>query len=130
MVLAKRRCLHLYIDFPERDQELAIVRLKAPGVSASLAESVVSLMHKVRKLDLKKLPSISETLDWARALMLLNIDSLDDALVNDTLSVILKYEGDIRKGQQELKEFIQRERARAAAAEGARTVDGDEDARP
>jgi MoxR-like ATPase len=126
----KRRCLHLYIDFPERDQELAIVRLKAPGVSASLAESVVSLMHKVRKLDLKKLPSISETLDWARALMLLNIDSLDDALVNDTLSVILKYEGDIRKGQQELKEFIQRERARAAAAEGARTVDGDEDARP
>jgi len=115
----KRRCLHLYIDFPERAQELEIVRLKAPGVATHLAEAVVSLMHRVRKLDLKKLPSISETLDWTRALMLLNVDSLDDALVNDTLSVILKYEGDIRKSEQVLREFVQQERARVAAVADA-----------
>src|SRR5882672_5096935 len=74
----KRRCLHLFIDFPERAQELEIVRLKVPGVAERLAAEVVSVVHRVRKLDLKKAPSISETLDWARALTLLNIQSLDE----------------------------------------------------
>jgi MoxR-like ATPase len=111
----KRRCLHLYIDFPDRQQELDIVTLKVPGVGAALAGQVVSLIQRVRKLDLKKVPSISETLDWARALMLLNVDSLDDAMVGETLSVILKYEGDIRKAQQELREFTELQRAKASA---------------
>src|SRR5436853_58506 len=71
----KRRCLHLYIDFPERAQELEIVRLKVPGVSERLAAGVVSVVHRVRKLDLKKAPSISATLDCANALTLLNMDT-------------------------------------------------------
>ncbi len=118
----KRRCLHLYIDFPDRTHELAIVTLKVPGVGEHLAGEVVSLIQRVRKLDLKKAPSISETLDWTRALLLLNVQSLDEDLVNETLSVILKYEADIRKAQQELKDFRELQRAKqkqtAAAADG------------
>ncbi|HSV08921.1 MAG TPA: MoxR family ATPase, partial [Candidatus Binatus sp.] len=93
----KRRCLHLFIDFPERAQELEIVRLKVPGVAERLANDVITVVHRIRKLDLKKAPSISETLDWAKALTILNIASLDEQLVAETLSTILKYEGDIRK---------------------------------
>jgi MoxR-like ATPase len=108
----KRRCLHLYIDFPDRSQELAIIKLKVPGISERLGEEVVGLVQRVRKLDLKKAPSISETLDWAKALMLLNVGSLDEELVASTLSVILKYEGDIRKAQQELKDYVDLQRAK------------------
>ena len=108
----KRRCLHLYIDFPAQAQELEIIKLKVPGVSESLAAEVVSLVQGVRKLDLKKLPSISETLDWARALTLLNIESLDAELVNSTLATIFKYEGDVRKAQDELREFVARKQAK------------------
>ena len=111
----KRRCLHLYIDFPDRAHELEIVQLKVPGVSERLAGEIVSLVQRIRKLDLKKTPSISETLDWARALMLLNVGSLDEQLVTDTLSTILKYEGDIRKAQQELKEYVELQRAKVKA---------------
>jgi len=112
----KRRCLHLYIDFPAREQERAIVVLKVPGVAARLADEVVGAVQAIRKLDLKKAPSISETLDWARALTLLNIDTLDAPLVDDTLSTILKYEGDIRKAQQELKDYVARQKAKPVAA--------------
>ena len=112
----KRRCLHLYVDFPAREQERAIILLKVPGVAARLADELVGAVQAIRKLDLKKVPSISETLDWARALTLLNVDTLDSELVNDTLSTILKYEGDIRKAQQELKEYVARQRARGAQA--------------
>jgi MoxR-like ATPase len=108
----KRRCLHLFIDFPERAQELEIVRLKVPGVPERLAADVVSVVHRIRKLDLKKAPSISETLDWTRALTLLNIQALDEQLVSETLSTIVKYEGDIRKAQQELKEYVELQRAK------------------
>ena len=111
----KRRCLHLFIDFPDRAQELEIVRLKVPGVSERLAADVVSVVHRIRKLDLKKAPSISETLDWARALTLLNVKTLDEQLVSETLSTILKYEGDIRKAQQELKEYVELQRAKLKA---------------
>jgi MoxR-like ATPase len=112
----KRRCLHLFIDFPDRAQELKIVQLKVPGVSEQLAVDVVGVVQRVRKLDLKKAPSISETLDWAKALTLLNVKSLDEQLVSDTLSTILKYEGDIRKAQQELKDYVERQRAKAKTA--------------
>ncbi len=108
----KRRCLHLFIDFPERAQELEIVRLKVPGVPERLAADVVAVVHRIRKLDLKKAPSISETLDWAKALTLLNVKTLDEQLVAETLSIILKYEGDIRKAQQELKEYVELQRAK------------------
>src|SRR5919201_2676651 len=108
----KRRCLHLFIDFPDRAQELEIVRLKVPGVSERLAADVVGVVHRLRELDLKKAPSISETLDWARALTLLNVKTLDEQLVSETLATILKYEGDIRKAQQELREYVELQRAK------------------
>src|SRR5881409_2289036 len=111
----KRRCLHLFIDFPERAQELEIVRLKVPGVAERLASDVITVVHRIRKLDLKKAPSISETLDWARALTLLNVQTMDEQLVTETLSTILKYEGDIRKAQQELKEYVELQRAKLKA---------------
>ena len=114
----KRRCLHLYIDFPGSEQELEIVRLKVPGISATLAAQVVEAVQRVRKLDLKKSPSISETLDWAKTLTLLNAQRLDEQLVNDTLSAVLKYEGDIRKAQDELKAYLQSQRAPAGAEQG------------
>ena len=118
----KRRCLHLYVDFPDKGQELEIVRLKVPGVGDRLAGEVVSVIQRIRKLDLKKVPSISETLDWAKALTLLNVDSLEDELVQDTLSVVLKYEGDIRKAQQELKEHLELQRAKIKRASGDKDV--------
>jgi MoxR-like ATPase len=119
----KRRCLHLFIDFPDRTQELEIVRLKVPDIPDRLANEVVTVVQRIRKLDLKKSPSISETLDWARALTILNVNSLDEQLVAETLSTILKYEGDIRKAQQELKEYVQLQRAKVKSAR----VDTDKD---
>ncbi len=111
----KRRCLHLYIDFPTASQELQIVRLKVPNISAHLAQEVVAVVQRIRKVDLKKTPSISETLDWAKALTLLNAHYLDEQLVNDTLNTILKYEGDIRKAQDELKDYLQKQKAKLQA---------------
>lgn len=119
----KRRCLHLFIDFPPTSQELEIVRLKVPEISARLAEELVRFIHRVRQLDLKKVPSISETLDWARALALLNADALDEQVVQDTLNAVLKYEGDIRKAQEELKDYL----ARRQAEQRDRPPDGDKD---
>ncbi len=103
----KRRCLHLWIDFPGEEQELAIVNLKVKGIQQRLAEDIVRLIQSIRKLDLKKEPSISETLDWARALMVLNADTLDAPLVEETLNIILKYEGDIHKAKTELSKLLQ-----------------------
>jgi MoxR-like ATPase len=108
----KRRCLHLYIDFPDREQELKIVKMKVPGVAEKLANEVVEVVQGIRKLDLKKVPSISETLDWAKALTLLNVGKLDEAVVNETLNTILKYEGDVRKAEAELKEYLQKQKAK------------------
>jgi len=108
----KRRCLHLFIDFPSREQELEIVRLKVPDASETLTADVVALVQRVRQLDLKKVPSISETLDWTRALTLLNVKSLGEAVVAETLATILKYEGDIRKAHSELKDFVDKQRSK------------------
>lgn len=119
----KRRCLHLYIDFPGKKQELDIVRMKVPGISEKLADEVVEVVQSVRKLDLKKGPSISETLDWAKALMLLNVEQLEEGIVNDTLNTILKYEGDIRKAEAELKDFLQKKKARAKTSEAQEDKD-------
>jgi MoxR-like ATPase len=102
----KRRCLHLHIDFPDAQRETEIVNLKVPGIDQKLTESVIQLIQRIRKLDLKKTPSISETLDWVKALTLLNVKALDDQLVNETLSTLVKYEADIRKAQQELQSYL------------------------
>jgi MoxR-like ATPase len=114
----KRRCLHLYLDFPDVQREMEIIRLKVPGADEKLTDEVVQLLHRLRKLDLKKRPSISETLDWVKALTLLNVKSLDDTLVNETLSTLMKYEADIRKAQQELKEYLAVRKARTSAPAG------------
>ena len=109
----KRRCLHLFIDFPSQEQELQIVKLKVPGIAERLANEVVEVVQSIRKLDLKKVPSISETLDWAKALTLLNVHRLEETQVNETLNTILKYEGDVRKAEAELKEYVSRQKAKA-----------------
>jgi MoxR-like ATPase len=102
----KRRCLHLYIDFPDAELECRILATKVPGIEQRIAEDLVEMMQRLRKLDLKKTPSISETLDWARALLALNAEQLDEDLVKSTLNVILKYEGDIKKAQGELGKLL------------------------
>ena len=112
----KRRCLHLYIDFPDEATERRILQTKVPNVGEKLVEDIVELVHRIRDLDLKKSPSISETLDWARALMILNADSLETELDEDTLNIILKHQGDIEKAQKELNTLL-REKASAARAE-------------
>jgi MoxR-like ATPase len=119
----KRRCLHLYLDFPEPEREMEIVKLKVPGVGHQLAEEVVRLLHRVRKLDLKKTPSISETLDWVRALTLLNIKQLDNELVEQTLSTLMKYEADIRKAHQELKAYLAEKQAQRPIPPGGSEKD-------
>jgi MoxR-like ATPase len=115
----KRRCLHLHIDFPDARRETEIVKLKVPGIDQKLTDDVIGLIQRIRKLDLKKTPSISETLDWVKALTLLNVKQLDDQLVNETLSTLMKYEADIRKAQQELQSYL----AERRATDRARTQD-------
>jgi MoxR-like ATPase len=119
----KRRCLHLYIDFPDRAQELAIIKLKVPEAAQKLADEVVGVVQSLRKLDLKKSPGISETLDWVKALTLLNVQSLDQELVNETLDTIVKYEGDVRKAQEELKDYVRRVRAKRGGTEAGSDKD-------
>ncbi len=111
----KRRCLHLWIDYPSEELEVQILDRKVPNIDKRLAEEVVQLMNRIRDLDLKKTPSISETLDWARALLALNADELEDQIVSDTLNVILKYEGDVEKAQNELAKLIQKKTAEQQA---------------
>jgi len=101
----KRRCLHLFIGYPDAARELEIVQTRIPEAAASLAESVVRVVQRIRDLDLKKRPSISETLDWARALTILNAQTLDQQLVDDTLNLILKYEGDIERAREKLPDL-------------------------
>jgi MoxR-like ATPase len=115
----KRRCLHLYIDFPDAELECRILETKVPGIEQRLAEDLVEMMQRLRKLDLKKTPSISETLDWARALLALNAEQLDEDLVKSTLNVILKYEGDIKKAQGELGKLLVKKTEEPSAAAGA-----------
>ncbi len=93
----KRRCLHLFIDYPAEERELEIVRLKVPGIGEALAAEVVALIRRMRSLDLRKAPSISETLDWAQALVLLNARHLTRELVEETLQLLVKYERDTQQ---------------------------------
>ncbi len=98
----KRRCLYLFIDYPTLDQELAVVRLKVPELSPRLARQAVELVQKLRSMELRKSPSISETLDWAKALVTLNAENLDKATLDSTLSVLLKHESDLSQARRQL----------------------------
>ena len=98
----KRRCLYLHVDYPQLDREREIVLAKVPGISESLADQVARIVRSIRQLDLKKAPSVSETLDWARTLMLLNIDTIDEDTAKETLNILLKYQTDIAKAAKEL----------------------------
>jgi MoxR-like ATPase len=120
----KRRCLHLFIDFPTEELEVKILQTKVPDAAKGLVEDLVGMMQRLRQLDLKKTPSISETLDWARALLALNASELDEELVNQTFNVILKYEGDVRKAQGELDKLLQKKAGEAAAASPAAAATG------
>ena len=102
----KRRCLHLYIPFPEAELESRIVQSRVPDVADSLRQQLVTFVHGVRQLDLKKQPAISETIDWARSLLLLHADSLSAALVDDSLNVLLKYEEDINIVRPEITRLL------------------------
>ncbi len=119
----KRRCLHLFIDFPTEDLEKRILETKVPEAAEGLVDDLVGMMHRLRELDLKKTPSISETLDWARALLALNAQDLDEDLVNQTFNVILKYEGDVRKAQGELDKLLQKKAAEAKVEKPAGAPD-------
>ena len=91
----KRRCLHLYIPFPDVDLEQRIINARVPDIPPELRRQLVTFIHELRDLDLKKSPAISETIDWARTLLLLHAESLNPQLVRDTLNVILKFQEDI-----------------------------------
>jgi MoxR-like ATPase len=101
----KRRCLYLYIDYPDLEREREIVMAKVPGVDANLADQVARIVRSIRQLDLKKSPSVSETLDWARTLVLLGINKVDAQSATDTANILLKYRTDIDKA---VKEFADR----------------------
>jgi SpoVK/Ycf46/Vps4 family AAA+-type ATPase len=98
----KRRCLFLHIDYPDMDREKEIVLAKVPGITDNLADQVSRIVRSIRQLELKKAPSVSETLDWARTLMLLNIESIDAQTAKETLHILLKYQSDIAKASKEL----------------------------
>ncbi len=98
----KRRCLYLFIDYPNLEAELNIVRLKVPDLAPQVARQAVELVQRLREMDLKKHPSISETLDWARALVMLNASHIDQATLDMTLSVLLKHEHDVQRARRAL----------------------------
>ena len=91
----KRRCLYLWLDYPEVEREIEIVRLHAPELDDALARKLVEVVHMIRQLDMKKPPSIAESIDWARALLLLGADDIDRAVLERTLSIIVKHRTDI-----------------------------------
>jgi len=98
----KRRCLFLHLDYPDVERERAIVEARVPGISAQLADQVARIVRSIRSLDLKKHPSVSETLDWARTLVVLGIETVDATVAVGTLNILLKYRSDIEKAAKEL----------------------------
>jgi MoxR-like ATPase len=98
----RRRCLHLYISFPEQGLEREIVMTRVPGISERLTRQLVSFIHQVRKLDIKKLPSVSETIDWAKTLVILHAETLEKEMVRETLNTFLKAQEDIRVTEEKL----------------------------
>ena len=104
----KRRCLHLHIGFPEARLEARIIETRVPGIEAGLRQQIVGFVQLLRTLDLKKLPSVSETIDWARALLLLHVTALDAEMVRETLNLLLKYEADMQAAQRQVPDLVAR----------------------
>jgi MoxR-like ATPase len=99
----KRRCLYLHLDYPDLEREKDIVRVRVPEIDEELAEQVARVVRSVRQLELKKAPSISETIDWARTLLYLGKNEIDPEVIGETLHVLLKYQSDIAKARKELQ---------------------------
>jgi MoxR-like ATPase len=106
----KRRCLHLYIPFPDAALEQRIIESRVPELGIQLREQLVDFIQLIRQRDLKKLPAVSETIDWARTLLLLHADTLDRDIVRNTLNVILKFQDDIENIEAELPALIAKKR--------------------
>lgn len=104
----RRRCLYLYISYPEFEKELQIVRSKVPGIDEDLSRQICAFMQEVRQMRLEKVPGIAETLDWAMALSALHIDHLDKSIVESTLGIVLKDWQDIRHTQDSLSELFEK----------------------
>lgn len=102
----KRRCLHLYIPYPSTELEERIVNSRVPEIEASLRHQLVAFVHSLRQLELRKTPAISETIDWARSLLLLHADRLDEELIRGTLNVLLKFQDDIEATEAELRSLV------------------------
>ena len=98
----KRRCLFLHVGYPDVERERLIVETRVPGISSELAEQIARIVRNIREMDLKKAPSVSETIDWARTLVVLGKDAIEDQDAIDTLHVLLKYQADIDKARAEL----------------------------
>ena len=99
----KRRCLFLHIDYPDVDREKEIVRVRVPEVDEALADQIAKVVGSIRNIDLKKSPSISETIDWARTLVYLGRNEITPEVMGETLHVLLKYQSDITKARKELQ---------------------------
>ena len=104
----KRRCLHLYIPFPDAKLEEQIIASRVPDIEKKLKSELVNFVQNLRDLDLKKLPSVAETIDWAKSLVLLNVKSLDANLVRETLNVLLKFQSDIDAADSEIEAMIRK----------------------
>jgi MoxR-like ATPase len=100
----KRRCLFLHVDYPQMEREKEIVLTKVPGVTEMLADQIARIVRSIRQIDLKKAPSVSETIDWARTLVLLGLDAVNAEQAKETLHVLLKYQSDIAKAAKELSD--------------------------
>jgi MoxR-like ATPase len=98
----KRRCLYLHLDYPDLAREKEIVLARVPGITENLADQIARVVRSIRQLELKKAPSVSETLDWARTLLLLGATEIDEAQATETLHILLKYQSDIEKAAKEL----------------------------
>ena len=104
----KRRCLHLYISFPDAKLEAKIIASRIPEIEQDLKNELVNFVQNLRELDLKKLPSVAETIDWAKSLVLLNVKSLDASIVRETLNVLLKFQSDIDAADSEIEGIIRK----------------------
>ncbi|HZS85045.1 MAG TPA: MoxR family ATPase [Stellaceae bacterium] len=114
----KRRCFYYWVDYPDAKRELEILKVKAPGAAAALSREVVGFVQKLRGADLFKLPGVAETIDWAHALMQLDVLTLTPEAINDTLGVLLKYQDDIAKIQgSEALRLLEQVKAELAAAQ-------------
>ncbi len=102
----KRRCIHLYLDYPSFERELEIIYLKVPGIQQVLGQQIVRFVQTIRKQKLKKAPSIAETIDWAKALLNMGVSFIDEEIIQNTLSILLKYQTDIQKISPKVSSFI------------------------